>query len=291
MFRFLFVVLAVLTLAGCGGDGDGDRADMDMTGDGDAPVESTPAMRWWNALTAEQMVAELYGDAATDEQAAAAQKMYADLDDDTRALVDAAAAEIYGMGDFDSLGDWWESLDCRLMRIAAGDGNTADPMSPYCTHYPGSGAEKILSRAATAHVNEIGRALLDYADMMAYTPADMAAFDELVEGMTVVFTFEGGFLAKLAFTGPGQFYSFDDPNSPGEFPGEFTWEYLDDDTYSGRLSVWWVLDDPEAYLFEVDMMFTGMHEGLFWSDYSESGESVTVSSGTFEIMETEDTSN
>lgn len=166
MFRFLFLVLAVLMLAGCGGDGDGDRADMDMTGDSEVPIESTPAMRWWNALTADQMVAALYGDAATAEQAAAAQKMYADLDDDTKALVDAAAAEIYGMGDFDSLGDWWESLDCRLMRIAAGDGNTADPMSPYCAHYPGSGAEKILSRAATAHVNEIGRALLDYADMM-----------------------------------------------------------------------------------------------------------------------------
>ena len=30
-----------------------------------------------------------------------------------------------------------------------------------------------------------------------------------------------------------------------------------------------------------------MHEGLYWSDYSESGESVTEGTGTFEIMERE----
>ena len=39
------------------------------------------------------------------------------------------------------------------------------------------------------------------------------------------------------------------------------------------------------------MMFLGMHEGLFWSDYSESGESQIVGSGTFEIMETEEAPN
>ena len=282
----LIGMVCLLALAGCdGGDSSRPVADMD-TMDTDI-VESTPAMRWWNALTAEEMVAALYGDEATDEQATAAQKMYADLDDDTKMLVDAAAEEIYGMGGHDNIGEWWETLDCRLMRVAAGDGNTTDPMSPYCAHYPGSGAAKIMSRAATAHVNEIGRALLDYAAMMAYTPADMTAFDELVKGKTVVFTYEGGSLFKVAFTGPGRFYSFDDPNTPGEFPGEYTWEHLDDDTDSGRLTIWWDLDDPEAYLYEADMMFMGMHEGLFWSDYSESGESVTVGTGTFEIMETE----
>ena len=249
--------------------------------------DNARAMRWWNTLNAEQMVAALYGDEATAEQMAAAQKMYADLDDATKALVNVTADELYGMGYHDSVGEWWETLDCRLMRIAAGDGNMADPMSPYCAHYPGSGAAKILSRAATAHVNEIGRALLDYADMMDYTPADMTAFDELMEGKTVVFTYEGGSLFKVAFTGPGRFYSFDDPNAPGEFPGAFTWEHLDDDTDSGRLTIWWDLNDPEAYLYEADMMFMGMHEGLFWSDYSESGESVSVGTGTFEIMGTE----
>ena len=69
----------------------------------DGPVTdgTARAMRWWNALDAEQMVAALVGDEATPAQTAAAQKLYADLDDDTRALVNAAADEISG---FDSVG-------------------------------------------------------------------------------------------------------------------------------------------------------------------------------------------
>ncbi len=47
------------------------------------------------------------------------------------------------------------------MRVAAGDGITANPMSPYCAHYPGSGAAKILSDEAKAHVDYVGMALLD----------------------------------------------------------------------------------------------------------------------------------
>ena len=43
--------------------------------------------------------------------------------------VDRVAAELYGKGDHDSVGAWWESLDCRLMRVAAGDGSEADPSS------------------------------------------------------------------------------------------------------------------------------------------------------------------
>ena len=123
--------------------------------DGDGTAR---AMRWWNALNTGQRVAALYGDQATAEQTAAAQEMYADLDNDTKALVNATADEIYG---FDSVGAWWESLDCRLRRISAGDGITADPMSQYCSHYPGSGAAKILSDDARAHVDYIGMAVLD----------------------------------------------------------------------------------------------------------------------------------
>ena len=56
------------------------------------------AMRWWNSLGPEQMVAALFGDDATPVQEAAAQRMYADLDAATRMLVDEATAEIYGKG-------------------------------------------------------------------------------------------------------------------------------------------------------------------------------------------------
>ena len=135
-------------------------------------ADSTPdveyAMRWWNVLTPEQMVAALYGDQATPAQADAARKMYAQLDDATKAKVNSAAAEIYGVGGFTSVGEWWETLDCRLMRIAAGDGNTADPTSPFCAHYPGSGATKILDAAAKAHVDKVGMALLGRSDPGVY---------------------------------------------------------------------------------------------------------------------------
>ena len=128
------------------------------------------ALRWWNALSAEQMVAALYGDTASDEQAAAAKKPYHELDQATRDKVDAAAMEINGGKSFDSVGAWWESLDCRKMRIAAGDGNTADSMSAYCRHYPGSDfpPEKILSADALAHVNTVGKALLGRTDLGTY---------------------------------------------------------------------------------------------------------------------------
>ena len=131
-------------------------------GDGDM------AMRWWNTLTPEQMVATLHGDKATEAQAMAAKKMYAGLDADTKKLVDAAAKTIYGKGGFDSVGAWWESLDCRLMRVAAGDGITADPSSPFCAHYAGSGKAKIMNEATTKHVNKVGQALLGRTDPGMY---------------------------------------------------------------------------------------------------------------------------
>lgn len=131
-----------------------------------ADMDST--MRWWNTLSPEQMVAALHGDNATAAQAKAAKKMYADLDSDTRKLVDAAAKSIYGDGKFDSVGAWWESLDCRLMRVAAGDGNTADPASPYCAHYPGSGHAKIMGEMAIKHVHVVGQALLGRSDPGMY---------------------------------------------------------------------------------------------------------------------------
>ena len=149
--RALTIALAIImtfVLASCNGDDNGTS-------------DNARAMRWWNALSAEQMVAALYGDEATAEQTVSAQKMYADLDGDTKELVNMTADELYGTGGFDSVGAWWESLDCRLMRIAAGDGTMADPMSPYCAHYPGSGAAKILSEEAESHVNKVGMALLD----------------------------------------------------------------------------------------------------------------------------------
>ena len=103
-----------------------------------APPDLAYGMRWWNVLNAEQRVAALYGAQATDEQASAAKGEYGALAAETRKKVNAAAREIYGGGGHASVGEWWQTLDCRKRPIAVGDGNTADPMSPYCADYPGA---------------------------------------------------------------------------------------------------------------------------------------------------------
>ena len=143
------------------------------------PMDSAMAMRWWNTLNGDQMVAALYGDEATEEEDASARKMYADLDGTTKGLVNAAAAEIYGEGGHYSVGAWWETLDCRLMRIAAGDGNMADPESPFCAHYPGSGAAKILDAESKMFVDMVGKALLGRYDIGVY-PMDDDSGDEMM---------------------------------------------------------------------------------------------------------------
>lgn len=132
------------------------------------------AERWWNTLTEDERVRALYGDSATDEQDEEARKPYEELDPDTRTLVDEAAAELYGDGGFKSVGEWWETLSCRLQRVAVGDGNEDDPSSPYCAHYPGSEMEPVLGDEERKRVDEVGVALFDFLDAGIYpTPEDV----------------------------------------------------------------------------------------------------------------------
>ena len=122
------------------------------------------ARRWWDTLTDDERVAALYGDSATPDQDAAARNPYDELDDATRAEVDEAADEIYKDGWYESVGQWWETLDCRLQRVAAGDGNVEDTSSPFCAHYPGSDQEPPLGLDERAQVDEVGVALFDFPD-------------------------------------------------------------------------------------------------------------------------------
>lgn len=126
------------------------------------------AARWWNTLDAGQMVAALYGDAASEDERKAAARPYGELDAATKSKVDGIAARLYGKGGHSSVGAWWESLDCRLMRVAAGDGSEADSSSAFCAHYPGSGEEKILDEESKNWVDAVGRALLGREDVGAF---------------------------------------------------------------------------------------------------------------------------
>ncbi len=164
--------------------GDAEKARVDEVGQallermdpGVYPPDSPPAMRWWGALNPTQWVLALYGFSATQEETAAARNAYADLDPETKRLVNDTGDQIYRGGDFDSVGAWWQSLDCRLRRVATGDGNADDPDSPYCAHYPGSGMSPTLSDmeeegfSRLQQVDRVGMALLELTDPGVYPP-------------------------------------------------------------------------------------------------------------------------
>ena len=135
------------------------------------PPDVAPAMRWWDTLNPTQRVLALHGFSATQEETTSARNIYADLEPETKGQVNDTAGEIYGAGDFDSVGAWWQSLDCRLRRVATGDDNTDDPSSPYCAHYPGSGQSPTLDDVHREHVNSVGMALLGRSDPGVYPPA------------------------------------------------------------------------------------------------------------------------
>ncbi len=142
------------------------------------PADRVLAMRWWNALDPSQRVAALHGDAATPEQGAAAERMYGDLDPETKRLVHTTTAGIAPTTPLTSVGTWWESLDCRRKRVATGNGNTDDPSSPYCAHYPGSGESPTLGDMERQHVSAVGMALLLRSDVGVY-PSPRARIDRV----------------------------------------------------------------------------------------------------------------
>ena len=125
---FLVSTLVLLALIGC--------EEATVSKPETRPPDLAYGKRWWNVLNGEQRKAALYGADATEEQARAAQKEYGALDSKTKKRVNAAAREIYGAGSHGSVGEWWQTLDCRKRRIAVGDGNTDDPTSRYCADYP-----------------------------------------------------------------------------------------------------------------------------------------------------------
>ncbi len=141
-----------------------------QTDDPPADSHNDAAMRWWDFLDPARRVAALHGDTATPEQTAAAENAYADLDTETRGLVNDAVEAIHGEIQFSSVGGWWQSLGCRLKRVATGDGNTEDTESPYCAHYPGSGRTPLLGAAEQARVDAVGQALLGRMDPGVYPP-------------------------------------------------------------------------------------------------------------------------
>ena len=55
-------------------------------------------------------------------------------------LVDAERSGADKQRDLSTPQNWWDDLDCRLRRIAVGEGVTADPKSPWCLDWQDSGS-------------------------------------------------------------------------------------------------------------------------------------------------------
>ena len=173
------------------GFAEGDTASVDLA------VTLIPVVpmvdyagRWWDVLDGDQREAALFGSDAVPAEAAVARRMYAQLDGRRRLLVNAVAAELYGTGRFESVGEWWQSLDCRLRLTAVGEGDMADSANAYCAHYPGSGQSRILGAGEKAFVDRVGLALLGLADIGLYPPAALAIADASVrEGPGAVLEF------------------------------------------------------------------------------------------------------
>jgi len=146
-------------------------ADARLRACRDMPCVAPNVMRWWNTLGADRRVAALHGDTAvTSAEEAAARMRYESLDPRTSGRVRLAATLIDGHVSYDSVGAWWESLNCRERRVAVGDGNVTDPASAYCAHYPGSGAMPVLGDIEKAFVDTVGMALLGLDDPGTYPP-------------------------------------------------------------------------------------------------------------------------
>ncbi|MXX07032.1 MAG: hypothetical protein F4Z71_09750, partial [Gammaproteobacteria bacterium] len=115
------------------------------------------ATRWWNALDAEARLRALYGNlSAADRNRLLpwVQFGFDLLEDEMRSRVLFEAIDLLGGNHYRSVADWWQSLNCRLRRVAVGDGKVSDSSSPWCADWPQLDAEQRDEAA------RVGRALL-----------------------------------------------------------------------------------------------------------------------------------
>ena len=159
--------------------------------------------------------------------------------------------------DYASVGDWWETLGCRLMRVAAGDGITADPASPYCTHYPGSGFGKLLSAEARAHVDYAGMGLLDRDTPSLFVPFVGRATNGIGTTLEYVTTHDDGTTMQISveYTGCEVYRGRDvlvvQDSQPGSVSPTQYWHL--------ETGNWTASFDADGEVVEEQMPHTGVH--------------------------------
>ena len=144
------------------------------------------AAHWWAALESKARVRAIRGEVLISEDGVIQNQEWYDrnlalLDvgywelQGYRTIVDHTVASLIGEGGHESVGAWWQTLDCGWRRVAVGAGRGAAPESPWCADWPGTaGAERVLDSDRVAEVTRVGVALLGIESVEAVA-ADSAA--------------------------------------------------------------------------------------------------------------------
>ena len=130
------------------------------------------AGRWWAGLS-QQARERMVEDAASGANwehllSQSVSKPFAKMRSENRAhagalageLVDAERSGADKVVNLSTPQAWWASLDCRLRRIAVGEGVTADMDSLWCRDWPDGNASGRLTQAQTVTVGDIFEALV-----------------------------------------------------------------------------------------------------------------------------------
>lgn len=125
--------------------------------------------------------------------------------------------------------------------------------------------------------------LVDDSSGDAVAPADMAAFDALVGGKVVVFTYtDSGYVASVEFLSAGRFVWTDQNDSQ---PGNFS--YVNTSLDTGTITLTFdPTNDPDEYEHVLDISFASGTMGIYASTYTERGQEPAAASGHFKIAYT-----
>ena len=154
---------------------------------------------------------------------------------------------------------------------------TSDDAGTYNSIYTEEGADAAPGRGDFE--------LIETSELEERGTEEEAVFDDLLADRTLVLTSVGESVFKATFTEPGRFFSFDDPNFPGEYPGDYTYEDIDSDT--ARMTFTWdPNNDPDEAYLVIELTFTSDDTGTYSSIYTEEGADAAPGTGDFELIET-----
>ncbi len=154
------------------------------------------AAHWWAALGPQARLRAIRGEVLISEAGVIQNQEWYDRNlallevgywelQNYRKIVDHTVASLIGEGGHESVGAWWQTLDCGWRRVAVGAGRGADEASPWCADWPGTaGAERVLDSDRVAEVTRIGLALLGIESVEA-VDAQATALRAEVAALTV----------------------------------------------------------------------------------------------------------